>query len=211
MFVYQVRLRDTLVELDQVRSENVRLSEELQASSEAVLESRRSVAAAKAEAAAAAAQSAARETAAANELRAAKEGATALQQQLREAMTAQDEAVKDSCTCERTVASRSVEERRICAAALRASASAFIRTVLCWTHSSTAWQWHNLQRRVTALWRSILHIYSSATSCAGKADALKAFAAQRGGVRGSQLQQQQQQDYSYLRGQRLRRSRNSMP
>eukprot|EP00953_Heterococcus_sp_UTEX-ZZ885_P036658 18867-Heterococcus_DN1.PRE.1 len=101
MFVYQVRLRDTLVELDQVRSENVRLSEELQASSEAVLESRRSVAAAKAEAAAAAAQSAARETAAANELRAAKEGATALQQQLREAMTAQDEAVKDRCVCVR--------------------------------------------------------------------------------------------------------------
>jgi ElaB/YqjD/DUF883 family membrane-anchored ribosome-binding protein len=97
MLVYQVRLRDTLVELDQVRSENVRLSQELQASSEAVLESRRSVAAAKAEAAAAAAQSAARETAAANELRAAKEGATALQQQLREAMTAQDEAVKDRC------------------------------------------------------------------------------------------------------------------
>jgi ElaB/YqjD/DUF883 family membrane-anchored ribosome-binding protein len=94
-----VRLRDTLVELDQVRSENVRLSQELQASSEAVLESRRSVAAAKAEAAAAAAQSAARETAAAFELRAAKEGATALQQQLREAMTAQDEAVKDRCVC----------------------------------------------------------------------------------------------------------------
>jgi multidrug efflux pump subunit AcrA (membrane-fusion protein) len=97
--MHQVRLRDTLVELDQVRSENVRLSQELQASSEAVLESRRSVAAAKAEAAAAAAQSAARETAAANELRAAKEGATALQQQLREAMTAQDEAVKDRCVC----------------------------------------------------------------------------------------------------------------
>jgi hypothetical protein len=41
-------------------------------------------------------------------------------------------------------------------------------------------------------------VVAGATSCAGKADALKAFAAQRGGVRGSQLQQQQQQqDYSY--------------